>query len=185
MRLTFSGWRLRSKPEVLILHRFFWKKTWLNQLDQHPAAKPVLSRIGRTHLVIESNPPTRKVSIKIVSGAALLILISMSLFVIAQNSLIRKPSATAFTPQPVSSAVSNSESSCPKNTNSYSEKLADWYSGGDVYPLNIQKDAQHELGGVRSTNLLLTCQGSQRKFRITEVIQSGVWKIKETAQLDD
>lgn len=184
LRFTLFGWNLRDKPESIILHRFPWRRSWIKQLGRHPEAQPVLSRLGRTHLVVDfKNWPTRTIPKLIFIALALFTILLLAVFSQAgpgskQDRLSNsKPEAVA----PINSATS----ACPVTSKDYSDKIRDWLGDRDVSPIDFSQESQIQIGGVRSTVVLISCQSSQKRFRVTEVKQRDTWEFKETAQLDN
>jgi hypothetical protein len=184
LRFSLFGWRLRNKPQSIILHRFPWQKSWIKKIERHPEAQPIFSRLARTHLVVESTIRLEKVNPKIILGGVAAVLVA-TLLVTAQL----KPAVdqdTISTSQSQAPQVANGvKSLCPVSDSDYSGKISDWLSKRNIEPVEISNETQVEIGGVRSSVLSISCQLSQKRVRLTEVKQKGTWQIKETAQLEN
>lgn len=180
MRFSLIGWRLRHKPKSMILHRFPWQKSWVKQLEIHPAAHLVFSRLGRTYLVVESEVRTTKV-IKLVGLILSIVFAALAL----SDRFIPAVDRGSTSTQKIS-AIQPSNGPmriCPVTQSDYLGRISDWLSMRDIEPVEISQETQVEIGGIRSSTLLISCQTSQMRVRLKEVKQQGAWQIKETAQL--
>jgi hypothetical protein len=181
LRFTLFGWRLREKPESMILHRFPWRRSWLKQLERYPEAQPALSRLGRTHLVVElKERPIRTIPKYLVIAVALLVILFISSIGQAESPS-NQDRLTISRPEP-DAPINIASNKCPMADNDYVEVIADWLGNRDISPISISQESQLQIGGVRSTVVLVSCQSNQKRYRITEVMQKGTWEI-ETAQL--
>ena len=182
LRFSLLGWRLMSNPQSIILHRFPWKKSWVKQMEIHPEAQAIFSRLGRTHIVVESKNKSERFNPKIMFGALLAVSLTVLLITAQLKPALDQETAStsqAQTPQ----LAKGAKSTCPVSDSDYSGKISDWLSKRNIAPVEISQESQIEIGGIRSTVLLIGCQVSQKRVRLTEVKQEGTWQIKETAQL--
>jgi len=184
LRLSLLGWRLREKPETMILHRFPWRCSWVKQLGGHPEGQPVLSRSGVTHLVVEfKERPARTIPKFLLIAMALFTLLALLLIVQAEPESKQERLSSSRPKDNV--PINTAPSTCPVGESEYSDKISDWLGNRDISPIGISQESQLQIGGVRSTVVSISCQANQTRLRITEVLQKGSWEIKETAQLDN
>jgi hypothetical protein len=184
LSFTLFGWRLREKPGSMILHRFPWRGSWVKQLGRNPEGQPVLSRSGRTHLVVEVKERPERTIPKFLFIAIALSTLS-AIFLIAQAEPESKQERLSISKPKENVSFDAAPSKCPVADKDYFDKISDWLSNRDISPIDVSQETQLQIGGVRSTVVLISCQASETRLRITEVKQKGAWKIKETAQLDD
>lgn len=117
-------------------------------------------------------------------GAVLAVILTALLITAQQKPALDQETAStrqAQTPQLANVA----KGVCPVSDSDYSGKISDWLSKRNIAPVEISQESQIEIGGIRSSVLLIGCQLSQQRVRLTEVKQEGTWQIKETAQLDN
>ncbi|MSZ10176.1 MAG: hypothetical protein F2624_00460 [Actinobacteria bacterium] len=182
LRFSLLGWRLKSNPQCMILHRFPWDKSWIKQMERNPEAQAIFSRLGRTHVVVELKNKSERFNPKIMLGAVLSVVFT-ALLITAQlePALVREVASTRQAQ--TSQLAKGAKSACPVSDSDYSGKISDWLSKRNIAPVKISQESQIEIGGIRSSVLLIGCQLIQQRVRLTEVKQEGTWKIKETAQL--
>ena len=153
-------------------------------MERHPEAQAVFSRLGRAHIVVESKNKSEKFDPKIMFGAVLAVVVTALLITAQLKPALDQETAStrqAQTPQ----LAKGPKNACPVSDSDYSGKISDWLSKRNIAPVEISQESQIEIGGIRSSVLLIGCRLSQQRVRLTEVRQKGTWQIKETAQLDN
>ena len=153
-------------------------------MERHPEAQPIFSRLGRAHLVVESTDRLEKINPRIMLGGVAAVLVA-TLLVTAQLKPTVDQDTISTSQSLVPQVASDVRSLCPVSDSDYSGKISDWLSKRNIEPVEISQEAQVEIGGIRSRVLLVRCQLSQKRVRLTEVKQKGTWQIKETAQLEN
>ena len=184
LRFTLFGWRLGENPESMILHRFPWRQSWVKHVLSQPDAQPVLSRLGKTHLVVELKERPARTIPKYLFIAVAVFTISVLAVIAKAEPASNQDRSSNTSPEPVVPSKSTSKE-CPVAEKDYDEVIGDWLGNRDVSPINVFRESQLQIGGVRSTVVLISCQSNQARYRITEVRQRDTWEMKETAQLDN
>lgn len=192
LEFSLSGWRLKTQTGGIIIHRYPWRQSWVRQVHAIADSKPLLSRSGRAHVLIQvpSNQEGKMRDQKRLPRALLIASIFAGvLFAAITNLSHPKESSSkvlAHELQRLSSTSSlstNATEKCPETSNEFSDLITTWQRGENASPSQILLGTQNQIGGVRSSTILLTCKSKTYALRITEAFSNGQWLLKQTARL--
>lgn len=200
LEFSLSGWRLKTQPGLFILHRYPWRLSWVRQVHAFADSKPLLSRSGRAHVLIQA-PSKQEGKLRNQKRLPLALLLAAILAAVliaafanhatpANHSTPKESSSNVLgleqqKPSSASSLSADATEKCPETLNEFSDLITIWQRGGNASPTQIQLETQIQIGGVRSSTILLTCKSKTYALRVTEAFSNGQWLLKQTARLNN
>ena len=194
MRPGLFGWTsmVSGQDRALIIeYRLPFRSNWLIRMTKAPDAKLVQSRTGSIHIVRRQLERSRNQTLR--TKSLNLVLASFGA-VVSLGALLMFGTLTQQGPDHDDSLQINSQShvenlappaECTDAEVVSTSNVADALSGLPSQLRILERSESIELGGYRLTLLIVECRTRRFQVKITEAKINSIWKLMQTARLEN
>ena len=185
LRFGCAGWH-DTNSDQLIQHRWPWRNSWIVKLAFEPNLAPVLSRSGLVFLARNESAEQETPIARLRSRRKLVVSTIAALLVLATITLaMEAPRAQS---KPKADTGNNLQGALPVGCESMlaepGQQIESWLGGGKSQ-FEIAELQRHQIGGVQSRLIQVSCDSESEILRLTLVLQQKSWILKKFARLEN
>lgn len=185
-KFGLRGWHIGGPSEGVLLYRFPFRKNWIRRLQTSSHLQVVMSRSGHAYLIQtqvqlkESQKSLNPLSPKgILVGSMVLAVMAIALL-----SLGGLSSGAEIRTNTAENGLIDDDVCDSLPANAY-QLATQWISGKPKPGVAFEESNPMEIGGVRSSTILISCHQDEMRFLASWVKFDGDWQLKKMAQLEN